>query len=71
MEKIKHNRLLMLILGVLIVLVIAISAIAIKKLVPSKKVMDLKEYYKVDSDKVMVILQNKVSDEQEIGRAHV
>lgn len=64
MEKIKHNRLLMLILGVLIVLVIAISAIAIKKLVPSKKVMDLKEYYKVDSDKVMVILQNKVSDEQ-------
>lgn len=64
MEKIRHNKLLISFLGTLAVLVIVIGALTVQKLVPSKKVMDLTKYYKVDSDKVMVVLQNKIAEEQ-------
>jgi len=64
MEKIRHNKLLISFLGTLAVLVMVIGALTVQKLVPSKKVMDLTKYYKVDSDKVMVVLQNKIAEEQ-------
>ena len=64
MEKIKRNGVQVLLVLVVALIAIVVGVIAVKKLVPSKKVMDLKEYYKVESDELMVILQNKISEER-------
>lgn len=47
---------------VLFIITIAVSAILIKKFTPSKKVMDLTEYYQVKGDEIVVVLQNKIHD---------
>lgn len=47
---------------VLFIITIAISAILIKKFTPSKKVMDLTEYYQVKGDEIVVVLQNKIHE---------
>lgn len=64
MEKIKRNKLVGVLLLVIAIAVIAVLAVVIQKLIPSKKVMDLTEYYKVDSDKILVVLQNRIAEEQ-------
>lgn len=64
MEKIKRNGVQVLLVLVVALIAIVVGVIAVKKLVPSKKVMDLKEYYKVESDELMVILQNEISEER-------
>lgn len=64
MEKIRRNRLVAAVVSIIAIAVIVTGVILIQKLVPSKKVMDLKEYYQVDSDKVMVVLQNEIAEEQ-------
>lgn len=47
---------------VLFIITIAISVILIKKLTPSKKVMDLTEYYQVKGDEIVVVLQDKIHE---------
>lgn len=64
MEKIRCNRLKVFILAVAAVILVIVAVFAIKKMIPSKQVMDLTEYYQVDSDKILVILQNEISEEQ-------
>ena len=64
MEKIKRNKLMTGVICVTVIVLIVIASIVIKKLTPNKEVMDLTEYYQVDSDKVLVILQNQVVEEQ-------
>lgn len=64
MEKIKRNKLAITAVSIVAVIIIILGAIVIQKMVPSKKVMDLKEYYKVDADKIMVVLQNEVAEEE-------
>lgn len=64
MEKIKRNKLMIGGVSVAVIVLIIVAALVIKKLTPSKEVMDLTEYYQVDSDKVLVILQNQISEEQ-------
>lgn len=64
MEKIKRNKLMIGGVSVAVIVLIIVAALVIKKLTPSKEVMDLTEYYQVDSDKVLVVLQNQISEEQ-------
>lgn len=64
MEKIKRNKLMIGGVSVAVIVLIIVAALIIKKLTPSKEVMDLTEYYQVDSDKMLVILQNQISEEQ-------
>lgn len=64
MEKIKRNGYKVIILAIVAIVLIIVAAFAIKKMIPSKQVMDLTEYYQIDSDKILVILQNEISEEQ-------
>lgn len=64
MEKIKRNKLMMGVICVTAIVLIIVAAFVVKKLTPNKDVMDLTEYYQVDSDKILVVLQNQVAEEQ-------
>lgn len=64
MEKIKRNKLMIGVICVTAIVLIIVAAFVVKKLTPNKDVMDLTEYYQVDSDKVLVVLQNQVAEEQ-------
>lgn len=64
MEKIKRNKLMMSVICVTAIVLIIVAAFVVKKLTPNKDVMDLTEYYQVDSDKILVVLQNQVAEEQ-------
>lgn len=64
MDKIKRNRVQVLLVLVVAIIAVVVGIVATKKLLPSKKVMDLKEYYKVEPDEVMVVLQNEISEER-------
>ena len=64
MEKIKRNGMQVLLVLVVVLLATVVGIVAVKKLVPSRKVMDLKEYYKVEPDEIMVILQNEIKEER-------
>lgn len=43
---------------------VLIAVLLVKKYMPSSQMEDLNEYYQVDSDKIMVVLQNNLSVEQ-------
>lgn len=47
---------------VLIMLIVSIAAVLIKVFMPSKDVMDLNQYYKVEEDEVVLILQNRLHE---------
>lgn len=64
MEKIKRNKLMMGVICITAIVLIIVAAFVVKKLTPNKDVMDLTEYYQVDSDKILVVLQNQVAEEQ-------
>ncbi len=48
----------------LVLIAILVGAAIVKKFTPSDKVMELTEYYKLNSDEVMVIMQDKISDKK-------
>ena len=60
-----RNRMIktMIVIGMLGIIAIAGILLA-KKYMPSNKMMDLNEYYQVDSDKIMLIMQNNPYEEQ-------
>lgn len=64
MEKIKRNKFLAALILVVAIAVISVLAVAIQKVIPSNKVMDLEKYYQVDSDKILIVLQNRIAEEQ-------
>lgn len=64
MEKIKRNKLMIGGVSAAVIILIIVAALVVKKLTPNKEVMDLTEYYQVDSDKVLVVLQNQIAEEQ-------
>lgn len=64
MEKIKRNKLMMGVICVTAIVLIIVAAFVVKELTPNKGVMDLTEYYQVDSDKILVVLQNQIAEEQ-------
>lgn len=64
MDKIKRNGVQVVLVLVVVLIATVVGIVAVKKLVPSKKVMDLKEYYKVEPDEIIVILQNEIKEER-------
>ncbi|WMJ85672.1 glycosyl hydrolase family 18 protein [Anaerocolumna sp. MB42-C2] len=48
----------------LVIIIVIIGAAMIKKITPSDKVMDLSEYYKLDQNEVMVIMQNQIYEKK-------
>ncbi len=58
----------------LVIILVVIGAAVIKKFTPSKEVMELTEYYKLNTGEVMVIMQDKVYDKKallENGKVYV
>ncbi len=58
----------------LVIILVIIGAAVIKKFTPSKEVMELTEYYKLNTDEVMVIMQDKIYDKKallENGKVYV
>jgi spore germination protein YaaH len=58
----------------LVIILVVIGAAVIKKFTPSKEVMELTEYYKLNTDEVMVIMQDKIYDKKallENGKVYV
>lgn len=58
----------------LIVVLIAGSAILIKKFMPSKEVLPLTEYYDIEGDELLVIMQDRVNEEKGLlidGEAYI
>ncbi len=48
----------------LVLIAIIIGAALVKRFTPSNEVMELTEYYKLDADEVMIIMQDKIYDEK-------
>ncbi|QHQ60084.1 hypothetical protein Ana3638_04215 [Anaerocolumna sedimenticola] len=48
----------------LVIIFVVIGAAIIKKITPSDKAMDLTEYYKLDKNEVMVIMQNQIYEKK-------
>lgn len=44
----------------LLIILLVMGAAVIKKYMPSKKVMELTQYYKLDADEVQIIMQNEI-----------
>jgi len=63
MSKGKRPEILGTIIAFIIILVV-IGAAVVKKYMPSKEVMDLTEYYKLDKDEVLIIMQDKIYDQK-------
>lgn len=58
----------------LVIILVIIGAAVIKKFTPSKEVMELTEYYKLNTNEVMVIMQDKIYDKKallENGKVYV
>lgn len=51
------------IVGIIVILAI-VAVLLAKKYMPSSKMVDLNEYYQVDKDKIMLVLQNNPYEEQ-------
>lgn len=51
------------IVGIIVILAI-VAVLLAKKYMPSSKMVDLNEYYQVDQDKIMLVLQNNPYEEQ-------
>lgn len=47
---------------VLLAIVISITIVVIKKFTPSKNIMEITEYYEVANDKVLLVMQNELSE---------
>jgi len=47
-----------------IAILVVLSVVLVKRMIPSKKVMDLNEYYKTEQDKMLIVLQNEISEKQ-------
>ena len=47
---------------IILVVIIGIIAVLVKKYAPSKKVMELTEYYQIPKDEVMVVLHDKIAE---------
>lgn len=64
----EHRRKQAAISTVIVLLIITIGALAIltKKLSPSKKVMDLNDYYKVKKNEIVIVLENEIQEEKGI-----
>ncbi|MFU0825966.1 MAG: GH18 domain-containing protein [Lachnoclostridium sp.] len=63
MSKGKRPEILGTIIAFIIILVV-IGAAVVKKYMPSKEVMELTEYYKLDKDEVLIIMQDKIYDQK-------
>jgi spore germination protein YaaH len=48
----------------LVIILIVVAAAVIKKLTPSNKVMELTEYYKIDENEVLTIMQDKIYEKK-------
>ncbi len=58
----------------LVLIAVIIGAAIIKKFTPSDEVMELTEYYKLDTDEVMVIMQDKIYEKKALlndGRVYL
>lgn len=63
MDKARSKVAKALILAGIVILVI-LSVIMIKRMIPSKKVMDLNDYYVTEPDKMLIVLQNQIYDKE-------
>ena len=51
---------------ILLVVVIAVAAVMIRRLTPGKDVMDLKEYYQVNDNEILLVMQNELYEKKGI-----
>lgn len=63
-RQVKQKRIIILISVIILVVLVFVAALLIKKFSPSNKVMDLKEYYSVEKNEALVILQDEVGEKK-------